>query len=270
MKNGLQKIRRLAAVAALCAAALCVMMLLTAGLGRLMPAAKAPTVTAIATEGISLSERPTTDEVVLQTPEQTHPYSGENPLPMTSRSQLPALPNGCEFVSLAMVLEYYGYPYDNEALVREYCPMGEYLKTDPDKAYVGSPFAGEAGLGCNAPVVRTAANQFLQDRDARLEANYAHSPTIEGLLAYIDRGTPVILWATVDMKQDFTVVREWQAQGEQFSWLRYSHCLVLVGYTAQDFIFQDPLSGLVRYARADCESSFTALGCQAIVLEEIK
>ena len=59
-----------------------------------------------------------------------------------------------------------------------------------------------------------------------------------------------------------------KADGERFSWLRYSHCLVLVGYTAQDYIFQDPLSGLVSYPRADCESSFTALGCQAVILEK--
>lgn len=100
MKNGLQKIRRLAIVGCLCGAALCIMMLLTAGLGRLTPAAQPPAVTTLASDYAPLSERPTTEEVVLQTPEETHPYSGENPLPMTSRSQLPELPNGCEFVSL--------------------------------------------------------------------------------------------------------------------------------------------------------------------------
>ena len=52
MKNGLQKIRRLAIVGCLCGAVLCIMMLLTAGLGYLTPASQPPAVTTLASASV--------------------------------------------------------------------------------------------------------------------------------------------------------------------------------------------------------------------------
>lgn len=266
MKKGMKTIGGLVPVVLICAVAVAALMLLTGWIGHGARSNTTVAVVAYAQQTEELSFRQTTQEVALQTPAQTQEYQGENPLPLSSVLQLPELPNGCEFVSLCMVLEYYGYACDKVELVRKYCPLVPFAQGNPNQAYIGSPFAGERGLGCYAPVVLSAANRFLQDHEANLLAKYAFATSISSLLEWIDQGVPVILWATVDMTNDFSLATEWVADGEEFAWHRYSHCLVLTGYTQQSYIFQDPLRGQISYDRAASENSFTALGCQAIVI----
>ena len=77
-------------------------------------------------------------------------------------NQNPELPTGCEITSLTSVLLYLGFNIDKETLARNYLPMsneaGEGMFIN---YYFGSPWQ-TSGMGCFAPAIVTAANNFLK------------------------------------------------------------------------------------------------------------
>ena len=69
--------------------------------------------------------------------------------------QYPLLPNGCEAVSAAMILQYYGFDITAQEFVDEYLFMQPlYYENnilcgpDPSHAYAGNPYTVTDGLGC--------------------------------------------------------------------------------------------------------------------------
>ena len=58
---------------------------------------------------------------------------------------------------------------------------------------------------------------------------------------YIDKDIPVIFWATIDMKQYFNgSIWTIPETGEKFQWRAREHCLLLVGYNDNEYVFNDP------------------------------
>ncbi len=74
------------------------------------------------------------------------------------------------------------------------------------------------------------------------------------LAEYIDRGFPVIFWATLDL-QEPEPGPDWliEGTGEVFHWISHEHCMLLVGYDDEEgvLIFNDPWMdhGTVAYDR---------------------
>ena len=154
-------------------------------------------------------------------------------------NQLKDYPNGCESVSAVMVLKYLDVDITVEDFVNLYLDKGlspclddegRLSGCDPWEAYPGSPY-DETGWGCFAPVIVNALNKFLDASEFAVEEMY--DVPLETLCSeFIDNDIPVLIWATVDMKE----AREgntWTVPdtGKRVRWINPMHCLVPVSYT---------------------------------------
>lgn len=186
----------------------------------------------------------------------------------------PELPTGCEVTSLASALNYLGFKISKTALADQYLPCdrtwdwsdGELTAADPAHAFVGSPYDASS-YGCYAPVIAETANAYLRGRKAKLTAHDLTGIGAAGLYRQVDRNRPVIVWATIGMKEPYVSIA-WRTNtdGRRFGWLCKEHCLVLIGHSAGTVTFEDPLNGITSYDRALFETRFEQMGKMAVVI----
>lgn len=179
--------------------------------------------------------------------------------------QMPQLPNGCEIVSLAIVLQYmFETEVDPVWLSDNYLSKGAPGQADPEYTYVGDPKG--YGFGCYVPCLQMAAIQYLVNAGIRDYTAIDISGSSMGELeTWVEEGTPVIMWATVDMEPT-VVAQEWTIWGETVRWYSGSHCVVLSGYTEDTSIICDPLCGVIEYDRQDVIEAYELVGERAMVL----
>lgn len=190
-------------------------------------------------------------------------------------SQSGEYPTGCESVSAVMVLQYYGMDLTPSEFIDGYLEKqgfrwenGVRVGPDPRKAFVGDPYSG-SGYGCYAPVIihalRRACGQGLEVRN--------ETGSSLGYLAsfYVDADIPVLVWATMDMKEPWQS-DTWQLDdGTKFTWLAGEHCLVLVGYDEDRYYFNDPYEnhGVIGYDKRVVEARYRELGYQAVAVVRV-
>lgn len=178
--------------------------------------------------------------------------------------QTPFLPNGCEVVSLAITLNYAGYPVDPVELYDAYMPKAPLQNGDPWTSYIGD--AKGWGYGCYAPCVVTTGNAYLAAAGSSKTVSDVSGQDLSYYEHLIDNGIPVILWGTIGMNGNPRLCWEDTINGKYVNWHSYSHCLVLIGYTDDTYIFCDPLEGIVEYARSAVEASFSINYRQACIV----
>ncbi len=84
-------------------------------------------------------------------------------------------------------------------------------------------------------------NVFLQKGLSTYSATQLSNVSLQQLCAeYIDNNIPVILWATMNMATPYNGNR-WTYNGKTIQWIAPEHCLLLVGYDDEHYIFNDPL-----------------------------
>ncbi len=169
------------------------------------------------------------------------------------------LVSGCESVSATMLLNYWGYNiseedfYDNMLVHKNwyYDSYGNMFAADPNSAYVGDARKkrGEnCGFGCYLPALMNAINKVV-DPNKHIVVNETGS-NIDNLCdTYISRGFPVLTFATIGMVQP-TPSQRWTISfvdgnsnmkiGDKFTWLAREHCILLIGYDEDSYIFNDP------------------------------
>lgn len=182
-------------------------------------------------------------------------------------------PTGCESVSAVMALNYAGYSIKPEEFIDNYLPKspapyienGKCLGYNPSKAFLGDPYSNE-GWGCYYPVIWRCLNRII-DHESHEIVNL-HKQSIKDLLAYVDNGTPVIIWATQGMNkprrsQTWTII----SKGVTFTWVSPNHCLLLVGYDDTGYYFNDPLTHKnCRYPADIVEKRYKSMGRQALAI----
>ncbi|MCI8553718.1 MAG: C39 family peptidase [Clostridiales bacterium] len=187
-------------------------------------------------------------------------------------SQEGLLPTGCEVVSAAMLLRYYGiftpvktlaYRLPRQELAEK---RGALAGPDPRQYFVGDPFSAK-GYGCYAPVIAALLNQELERSSRRAEA--VTGVSLDTLIhEQVAEGRPVLIWATIH-RQESRKGQSWTLEnGEIFTWVSPEHCLVLVGADADSYYFNDPYqnNGLIRYRRELVRKRYQELGMQAVVV----
>lgn len=181
--------------------------------------------------------------------------------------QNPELPAGCEITSLTTVLNYYGFNVDKEYMAKEYLQCGKIGETDPNVAFIGTPY-DKHSFGCYSPVIVTAANAYLEDNQSELKACDISGTDMEMLKEYIDNETPVIIWATINMLEPYESV-SWKVGDKKVTWLANEHCLVLIGYDDESntYITADPLKGIVEYDKEIISTRYNQLGKQSVILK---
>lgn len=181
--------------------------------------------------------------------------------------QYPELPTGCEITALATVFGYYGFDVDKVYLAEEFLPKGNVGEVGPADAFIGNP-ASPHGYGCYAPVIKMAAEKYLTSLIWLKEDMYVEDITgtpLPELEQYIVDGTPVLIWASMDMVE--TRRNDgWDINGETVYWIYNEHCLVLIGFTETEYIFADPLNGIKSYEKGLVNQRYGELGQQAVVI----
>ena len=191
----------------------------------------------------------------------------EKIIPLSFISQNPDFPSGCEGCSAVMLMSYYGIIITPESFFSKYLPISD-IPFDPDITYGGNP-RDNTGLGCNAPPLAAGMNRILggDKRHARILTG----KTMQELCSeYIDNDNPVIIWGSVDMAKVHTTAI-WSYGHKTIVWRSPEHCLVLVGYDDDNYIFNDPMRGEnKRYPKAAAEAAYNEMRQQAIIIEKNK
>lgn len=180
--------------------------------------------------------------------------------------QYPELPTGCEMTALTMVINFYGVSADKCDISDNYLEKGEVGTVDFRKAFVGDPRDG-GSYGCYAPVVVNTANKYLQTVGAGYTAVDITGSKFDALCGYIDKGTPVIVWATQDMREGRKSVT-WNVEGKDLTWITPEHCMVLVGYSDNFVYIADPMYGDIRsYGKNTFINRYATLLSQAVIIQ---
>ncbi len=186
-------------------------------------------------------------------------------------------PTGCESACATMLLRFWGVDMTLPTFVDNYLEKGAInYETDgtyaphPTEKFVGDP-RSQYAYGCYAPVIVRAIDRCLPSTLRVIDESGSTLPQL--CRKYLDVGTPVMVWATINMSPvqtggSWTV----ESTGETFRWPAGEHCLLLVGYDNSRYYFLDPYQnkGLVSFPRATVEARYAALGCQAVGIEPIE
>lgn len=192
--------------------------------------------------------------------------------------QYPELPNGCEATSLAAVLRFLGYDATALELVYNYIPsqLITYSEDgmiaygpDPAEAYAGWPEEGYTGFYCFAGSIVQAANAYLADRGSDWYAVDISGASALDLMRRLDAGTPVIVWATLDMEVRLFSNFQWTLpSGETYYPFSNLHCMVLTGYEGDTFTLMDPIQGTVTVDRDLFMRRYRSIGQWAVAMEQ--
>ncbi len=183
--------------------------------------------------------------------------------------------NACESISTVMALQYLGIDITVDDFINNYLDIGKvpyhdkkgtYWGSNPWEVFPGNP-KDDTGWGCFAPVVGKALNKLL---DPNLyEVKELYNNDVATLCSdYIDKGIPVIFWATIDMQTPYKG-STWKLIGtdEKFTWIRPMHCVLLVGYDDNYYYFNDPWKKKAcKYKKAAVEKAYKGLYQQAVVI----
>ncbi|MBR3629127.1 MAG: C39 family peptidase [Oscillospiraceae bacterium] len=224
---------------------------------------------------------PTEPETAPTEPETRPPAPAEamiEDVPFYSQRGL--LPTGCELVSAKMVLEYYSgeeVPIDT-VVEHTTCAYPEWkdgkgCAPHPERAFIGSPY-DETSYGCFAPVIVEMMNQLLPEGYEAVDMTGADLQ--EMAETFIPEGTPVIMWATISMLNEFPW-RSWYLLDENgeptddfYNWMALEHCLVLIGYDEENYYFNDPYryGTPTSYKKSVVDERYTTMGRYCVIVEK--
>lgn len=187
-------------------------------------------------------------------------------------SQYPLFPTGCESVAAVMALHHAGVLISVEDFIDFHLPCDDHFYSrsfkrygpDPYSVFVGDPRT-TASYGCMAPVIQAALISCLS-KDKQV-INTTGTSLHDLCHAHIDEGTPVIVWATMDMRAVGKGNKWYFEDGTLFTWPAGEHCLLLVGYSETEYYFNDPRYGkTVAYEKELSESRYASMGMQSLVV----
>ena len=180
-------------------------------------------------------------------------------------SQKPSYPTGCESVATVMALQYAGVNISVDKFIDNYLYKTGMI-FDPNESFGGNPRG--SGYGCYSPVIKNALDKcFVAEGLSTYSATELKNVSLQQLCTdYIDKDIPVIMWATIDMRPWYNG-DHWYYNGKKIQWIAPEHCLLLVGYDDQNYIFNDPWRNKQTYYRKSAvEAAYAGLFKQAIVI----
>ncbi len=179
-------------------------------------------------------------------------------------SQADTYPTGCESVSAVMAMNSLGFNITVDSFIDNHLPKGSSSSFDPNICFGGNP-RSTSGMGCYAPVIEKACLDATQGFGIGVKRTLG--ATLNELCEnYIDNDIPVIFWATQNMEKAYNG-KKISFDGKTIQWIAPEHCLLLVGYDENNYIFNDPLKNKnTAYSRNSVENAYYALGAQTVIL----
>ena len=180
-------------------------------------------------------------------------------------------PNGCEAISLYLLLKYHEInvePDDIVARLRKgdstYTLNGVKYGADPEIEFVGDP-KSKSGYGVFEDPIIEVANQF---KDGIQKAT---GKTLDEVLEIVKSGKPVQVWATSYQKTPIrcnTWISTSDSSKKNITWYCNFHSLVIIGSTQSKVLVSDPLTGtIVYYDKKPFEYAYDFYGRRAIYYE---
>ena len=158
-------------------------------------------------------------------------------------------PTGCESISTMMCLLYWKIDITPEEFIDNYVDKGIFYYKNgqlyaphPSNKFIGSPY-DPSSYGCYEPVIERALNKLVLDKKLNFDVVNLTNVEMDKIKSdYIDKDIPVIFWATMHM-WDYVIGNMWTVPetGEKFQWRGREHCLLLIGYDDNNYIFNDPM-----------------------------
>lgn len=181
-------------------------------------------------------------------------------------NQLKKYKTACESISAVMALKKAKQNISPETFINVYLNKGSYESFDPNVCFGGNPYSS-SGMGCYAPVIEKAVNKYLADVEADYVATKLYNKSLDYLCStYVDKDIPVIVWATTDMKVPYNGRKIPYGNG-YIQWIAPEHCLLLVGYDNNNYIFHDPQrQAYTYYAKEDVIRAYLGMGAQCVVI----
>ena len=202
-----------------------------------------------------------------------YPSNGAVILDVPYINQRRDYPNGCESVSAVMALQYLGIDITPDVFIGNHLDMGKapYFQNgvrygcDPYEQFPGDPRSSN-GWGCYPQVIKKAVDSMgIEGMSAQVLKD---APLSTLCSAYIDKGIPVVFWATIDMRKPSSYIT-WYIEGTDrtHTWTNPFHCLLLVGYDSESYYFNDPWqSKAIAYPRSAVETAYASVGRHALVI----
>lgn len=192
--------------------------------------------------------------------------------------QLPGYYNGCESASATMLLQSYGYSLSMAEMVKSVptIPLethnGRLYGADPNEAFTGSMSA--EGYGIFAKPMETVIQGWIEKQKGQHKVKNITGASVNELLYYVNQGYPVQVWATVSMTNiKYSSHKTWYIKtlsghytNQKYTFTNAEHSLLLIGYTKNTVIFNDPLRGTVEYDLDVFQSAYEGMGKQALIL----
>lgn len=175
--------------------------------------------------------------------------------------QYPELPAGCECVALTNQLNYYGYSLNKTNLIDNYLTNSH---EDFIYSFYGDPYDYNIGGVIMAPGIKLIANEFLEDNNSNYRAYNVSGKDFEDLYAYIERGHPVQIWASIDMEE----LGESFLSIGNYNFFLNSHSVLLEGFdrNSDTVYIADSISGHCKYKLNTVKKIYEEQNYQAIVL----
>ena len=165
------------------------------------------------------------------------------------------MPNGCEVVSLAMVMSRHLPLITSQEIAENYLPRkplpvyyeGVLLAEDPSDYYIGDPSG--RGYGIFAPGLARTAQAVIDAYDLKLSVINISGCSDETLFYHISGGTPVIIWMTMRLAPVSWSTAWHLPNWKLYKWPNPMHCAVLVDFSDDTVTLYDPTTGIVDYDR---------------------
>lgn len=185
--------------------------------------------------------------------------------------QYPVLPTGCEATALTMLLNWAGVDVTKETvadgLVKEPDPFerdGKLVGGNPHRAFIGDPYDKES-YGTFHEVIATALEGYLPGK-----ARDVSGLSFKELLAHVEAGRPVVVWATIELKEPrpTDLWEDIHDSGTMIQWRSPEHCMTLVGYGEEVVVINDPHTGKQEHYDRDLfRLRWEQMGRQAVTVK---
>lgn len=177
-------------------------------------------------------------------------------------SQFPTYPTGCESTALTILLRYYGINVSVDSVVSNLSKGGYLYYKDnvryggnPEKQFVGDPTDPLSFGAYEGPIIEVA-NKF------KTGIISGRGSSFDTVLGIVKQGRPVMVWTTINLLEPY-VVASWiyDATGEKMVWYAHEHAVVIVGFSNKYVIVSDPYTGTIKkQSRGLFESRYNSLG----------
>lgn len=157
-------------------------------------------------------------------------------------------PTGCESAALTVLLKYYKVKVDINDVVKKldreklpYYKDGKLYGGDPERGFIGDP-AAEYSYGVYDKPIEKVANSL------KMGIINGRGISLSAVLELVKENRPVVVWTSGNLKVPY-VSSAWihEPTGKKIKWISGEHALVVIGYTKDQVIVSDPLTGSIRY-----------------------